>query len=427
MTKNQELQANSTPWPPSFRVSLHGLLLGLMILWSSSLWAHTPLLLIEDNPDGTIYVEAGFSDGGSAEGLGLQLQERGTGRVLGNHVFPKGSYLVLPRPSVPYTATFDSGAEHKLTKLGPWPEQNIEPTQALSTSAQPEEESPPSSEPTHVLTGWPIGYFLAKRLSQGVAVEVEYAYPVGMGLTEQPAYLQQQEKALQTLMKQTDLILSLRHFFPQDELYLWARRNNPRVVEVDLAFPFDPQASALQILRNGRGELLTGVWWNLANLNRMAEIVSVELERWRPNDAAKIQQNFLQLRQEIRSLRQSVEEALLNAEAWEVIELGDQYAYLWQDLGLVASLPTEEPLQAELPQSLQQQLSEVGGSVVVQAWEPTEQVQEQLRQAGHSLVVLEPLNYFRNSVSDTDFWQQYQQNLHSLVQGFQRLRKASAK
>jgi len=37
--------------------------------------AHTPLLSVEDNEDGTVYLEGGFSDGSSAAGVTNLLVE----------------------------------------------------------------------------------------------------------------------------------------------------------------------------------------------------------------------------------------------------------------------------------------------------------------------------------------------------------------
>ena len=62
------------------------------------LYAHTPLLTVEDNGDGTIFVQGGFSNGASA-----------------------GGETNWDIPSVPYTVTFDAGPGHIVVKDGPPP------------------------------------------------------------------------------------------------------------------------------------------------------------------------------------------------------------------------------------------------------------------------------------------------------------------
>jgi len=49
------------------------LVVGILLTISAS--AHTPLLSVEDNEDGTIYLEGGFSDGSSAAGVTILLVE----------------------------------------------------------------------------------------------------------------------------------------------------------------------------------------------------------------------------------------------------------------------------------------------------------------------------------------------------------------
>ena len=49
---------------------------GLIFFLISQVSAHTPLLTVEDNEDGTIYIEGGFSDGSTATGAKILLVEK---------------------------------------------------------------------------------------------------------------------------------------------------------------------------------------------------------------------------------------------------------------------------------------------------------------------------------------------------------------
>ena len=81
--------------------------------------ARTPLLSIADNGDGTIYVEAGFSDGSSATGMPCKLLNKDS-KVLWEGKFDIYSSLTIKKPDAdPYFVVFDGGPGHVATKEGP--------------------------------------------------------------------------------------------------------------------------------------------------------------------------------------------------------------------------------------------------------------------------------------------------------------------
>jgi hypothetical protein len=97
-------------------------LIAITVLWlANPAQAHKPLLAVEDNRDGTIYVEAGFSDGSSAAGHKIILTEEKSGKVLSEHRVGEDGTLELKKPSVPYTVTLDAGEGHVVTETGPPP------------------------------------------------------------------------------------------------------------------------------------------------------------------------------------------------------------------------------------------------------------------------------------------------------------------
>ena len=94
-----------------------GVVMALLLAISAS--AHTPLLSVEDNEDGTIYVEAGFSDGSGATGMPCRLEDK-DGNVLWEGKFDEYSSLIIEKPDVvPYYVVFDGGPGHVVTKEGP--------------------------------------------------------------------------------------------------------------------------------------------------------------------------------------------------------------------------------------------------------------------------------------------------------------------
>lgn len=97
-------------------------LTAIMALWLvNPAQAHKPLLAVEDNQDGTIYVEAGFSDGSSAAGHKIVFKDEKSGKVLSEHRVGEDGTLELKKPTVPYTVTLDAGEGHVVTVNGPPP------------------------------------------------------------------------------------------------------------------------------------------------------------------------------------------------------------------------------------------------------------------------------------------------------------------
>jgi len=83
-------------------------------------FAHGVLVLIEDNGDGTIYIEAGLSTGGPAVGADVILRERSSGRPIYTSTIPANGRLPnVEQPTVAYTVTVSLGAGHTVTRNGP--------------------------------------------------------------------------------------------------------------------------------------------------------------------------------------------------------------------------------------------------------------------------------------------------------------------
>jgi hypothetical protein len=102
----------------AFAVFLAGTIL---LSLSSPVFAHKPLLSVGDNQDGTVSVEAGFSDGASAAGHKIILKDEKTGSVIAEHRVGEDGTLQLKKPSVPYIVVLDAGEGHVVSKTGPAP------------------------------------------------------------------------------------------------------------------------------------------------------------------------------------------------------------------------------------------------------------------------------------------------------------------
>lgn len=96
-------------------------LMGIMLCFVVTVFAHTPLLTVEDNGDGTIFVQGGFSNGSSAGGVKVYLLSAATGNKLWESTFPDIGELDITIPNEPYIVVFDAGPGHIVKKEGPPP------------------------------------------------------------------------------------------------------------------------------------------------------------------------------------------------------------------------------------------------------------------------------------------------------------------
>ncbi len=83
--------------------------------------AHTPVLILMDNEDGTLTIEGGFSTGAGAEGVRCSVKTMKDGNIILSQQFPESSSITVQIPKEPYQVVFDGGPGHKVVKKGPEP------------------------------------------------------------------------------------------------------------------------------------------------------------------------------------------------------------------------------------------------------------------------------------------------------------------
>ena len=133
----------------------------LLVLSTAVVFAHTPLLLVEDNGDGTLYAEAGFSDGSGAQGIECRLEDE-DGNILWQGKFDDFSSVEIDIPDVPkYFVVFDAGPGHVVKKEGPT-NTAAEEDPAEETAKEPETAVSPvqqtATQPAVVQQTVPVTY-----------------------------------------------------------------------------------------------------------------------------------------------------------------------------------------------------------------------------------------------------------------------------
>lgn len=79
--------------------------------------AHTPLCSCYDNGDGSVTCEGGFSDGSSAAGVQMRVED-GAGKALIKGTMDDDSEFTFDKPAGDYKVQFDAGEGHMITVHG---------------------------------------------------------------------------------------------------------------------------------------------------------------------------------------------------------------------------------------------------------------------------------------------------------------------
>ena len=125
------------------KTKLAALLIIAVLCVPTAVLAHKPLLTVEDNGDGTIYVETGFSDGSSGAGHKILIRDKENGDVLSELTIPEEGYIEeIPMPGVAYTVTFNAGPGHAAVKDGPFSADAAEAAEPEAVETQPEAAAP---------------------------------------------------------------------------------------------------------------------------------------------------------------------------------------------------------------------------------------------------------------------------------------------
>ena len=96
------------------RQTLAMILLPLALTAAAVAYSHNAICSCFENADATITCEGGFSDGGKAVGVPIQVVDQ-AGKVLKEGVMDKNSSFKFARPKVPFRVRFNAGEGHIVT------------------------------------------------------------------------------------------------------------------------------------------------------------------------------------------------------------------------------------------------------------------------------------------------------------------------
>ena len=260
-----------------------------------------------------------------------------------------------------------------------------------------------------VLTCLQSTYSFASILTKDTSIKVSNLGPAGYHMGRLERYFKTHEKEVKDYAARADAVITIRSVWKHDPLYIYARKWNIRIIEIDASMPFDPALTGVSILEvPGSCPLLPGtqtgkslcknhqtispyIWLSLSNASKMLSIIAGDLKRLSPKDAAMINKNLATFKKELFRLRLKYENMFAELVSLEVFSLTDVFPYFTNDLNLHVSgyflkddfYWTEEDLS-----NLKTKLQQNKIKVVIHKWKPKPEITQAITDAGASLVVL---------------------------------------
>jgi len=176
-----------------------------------------------------------------------------------------------------------------------------------------------------ILTATPVTYMLATELTKGTDITTQYLPPKRYGISRLPNWFSSKGAALtEKAAIDAKVSITLGAVWPQDPLFVHARKGNIRMIEVDASQAISPRAQGVAALRLEDGSISPYTWLNPTNLTRMTAIVSQDLQKVWPQQAATIASNQQALMMSVRHLINQQQAVLLDNEIDSVVLLSSE-------------------------------------------------------------------------------------------------------
>jgi hypothetical protein len=176
-----------------------------------------------------------------------------------------------------------------------------------------------------ILTATPVTYMLATELTKGTDITTQYLPPKRYGISRLPNWFSSKGATLtEQAAIDAQVAITLGAVWPQDPLFVHARKGNIRMIEVDASQAISPRAQGVAALRLDDGTISPYTWLNPTNLTRMTAIVSQDLQQVWPQQAATIASNQQALMMSVRHLINQQQAMLLDNEIDSVVLLSTE-------------------------------------------------------------------------------------------------------
>lgn len=264
-----------------------------------------------------------------------------------------------------------------------------------------------------VLTCLQSTYSFTSILTKGTSIKVSNLGPAGYPMGRLGHYFKKHEKEVKDHAARADAVITIRSVWKHDPLYIYARKWNIRIIEIDASMPFDPALTGVSILeipdscpllpgtqtgkslRKDHRTISPYIWLSLSNASKMLSIIAGDLKRLSPKDAAVIDKNLVTFKKELFRLRLKYENMFAEMESLEVFGLTDVFPYFTNDLNLHVAgyfLKDDFHWTEEDLSNLKTRLQQDKIKVVIHKWEPKPEIIRAVMDAGAKLVVLNSMD-----------------------------------
>ncbi len=293
---------------------------------------------------------------------------------------------------------------------------------------------------TTVLTSLQATYSITSALSRKTSIEVVNARQVSVGLDNYEVYFKTSRKS-ERRFQEADAVVTIKSVWKKDPLFIYARKSNIRVIQIDASISPDPLLSGVSRLAVPQNALSEGksfnpgynesktslyIWLSLSNASRMAEIIAADLKRLVPGFRKQIEKNLLSLKKRIFNLKLEFDNKFGHIEDLELLALADEFVYLTSDFSMqtVATLVKTGTAWTENDiRILKRILAENNIRIVIHKWQPAKEIKETIEKAGARLVILNPVDpglKKGNKLDSEGYLKIMRDNLAKLEKGFEK-------
>lgn len=267
-----------------------------------------------------------------------------------------------------------------------------------------------------VLTSIPSTYSLGKELTKDTNIRVESVFgsDTSMTMTREAiagdSFVPPKEKA--------DAVIDISKIWVEDNLFERIRQENIHTVEIDASYPFDSKKSMLFFNYDKEGKVIPYVWMGTKNLVRMAAIISKDLIALYPRERAKLEKNLVDFTGKVMEIEGYGNNAFLEAESTEVINLSPNINYFLNDFNIFVEERNPEEITEETVKNI---MEETGLKVFVSDRWLKKKIVKEIEKNGGSFVVLNTLDIPMDKDGKMDeeaIWKSYRDNIDALKKAF---------
>ncbi|MBC2694263.1 MAG: zinc ABC transporter solute-binding protein [Desulfobacteraceae bacterium] len=293
-----------------------------------------------------------------------------------------------------------------------------------------------------VLTCLQPTYSFASILTKDTSIKVSNLGPAGYPMGRLGRYFKTHEKEIKNYAARADAVITIRSVWKHDPLYIYARKWNIRIIEIDASMPFAPALTGVSILevpdscpllpgtqtgkslRKDHQTISPFIWLSLSNASKMLSIIAGDLKRLSPKDAAVIDKNLVTFKKKLFRLRLKYENIFAELESLEVFGLTDVFPYFTNDLTFHVTgyfLKDDFYWTKEDLSNLKIRLQQDKIKVVIHKWQPKPEIIQAVMDARAKLVVLNSMNpaiYKEGRIDPDGYLKNMRNNLEIIASAF---------